>query len=92
MTTFCDRARPGAHAMRRGAAALRAALFLVLATLVLVSPPASAQETAAPEAAVPVLPDPLTPEAARALVAGLSDEDVRHLLLERLDAHIFHRC
>ncbi len=31
------------------------------------------------------LPDPLTPEAARALVSQLSDEDVRALLLERLD-------
>ena len=32
------------------------------------------------------LPDPLTPEAVRALVAELSDEDVRNLLLKRLDA------
>ena len=31
------------------------------------------------------LPDPLTPDAARALVSELSDEDVRALLLERLD-------
>jgi hypothetical protein len=31
------------------------------------------------------LPDPLTPDAARALVSQLSDEDVRALLLERLD-------
>ena len=31
------------------------------------------------------LPDPLTPDAARALVSKLSDEDVRALLLERLD-------
>ncbi len=31
------------------------------------------------------LPDPLTQDAARALVAELSDEDVRALLLERLD-------
>ena len=31
------------------------------------------------------LPDPLTPDAARALVSGLSDEEVRALLLERLD-------
>ena len=40
----------------------------------------------AQEAAAPALPDPLTPEAARALVAGLSDQEVRGLLLERLDA------
>ena len=32
------------------------------------------------------LPDPLTPETVRALVAELSDEDVRNLLLKRLDA------
>ena len=32
------------------------------------------------------LPDPLTPETVRALVAELSDEDVRNLLLQRLDA------
>ncbi len=31
------------------------------------------------------LPDPLTQDAARALVAELSDEEVRALLLERLD-------
>ena len=40
----------------------------------------------AQEAAAPALPDPLTPEAARALVAELSDQEVRGLLLERLDA------
>ena len=33
-----------------------------------------------------VLPDPLTPEAVQALVARLSDAEVRTLLLERLDA------
>ncbi len=32
------------------------------------------------------LPDPLTPEAVRGLVSKLSDEQVRFLLLERLDA------
>ena len=32
------------------------------------------------------LPDPLTPEAVRGLVSGLSDQQVRSLLLERLDA------
>ena len=32
------------------------------------------------------LPDPLTPEAARGLVSKLSDQQVRELLLERLDA------
>ena len=35
----------------------------------------------AQEAAAPALPDPLTPEAARALVAELSDQEVRGLLL-----------
>ena len=32
------------------------------------------------------LPDPLTPEAVRGLVSKLSDQQVRELLLERLDA------
>ncbi|WP_421853823.1 mechanosensitive ion channel domain-containing protein [Oricola sp.] len=38
------------------------------------------------EASPIVLPDPLTPEAINALVSRLSDEQVRQLLLERLDA------
>ncbi len=38
------------------------------------------------EAAKVTLPDPLTPEAVRGLVSGLSDQQVRELLLERLDA------
>ena len=37
-------------------------------------------------AAGTALPDPLTPEAVRGLVARLSDEEVRAMLLERLDA------
>ncbi|MDJ0685884.1 MAG: mechanosensitive ion channel family protein [Alphaproteobacteria bacterium] len=45
--------------------------------------PGGGSEDAAAEA---VLPDPLTKEAVRALVSELSDEEVRSLLLQRLDA------
>jgi small-conductance mechanosensitive channel len=42
--------------------------------------------SAAPVQTLPALPDPLTPEAVQALVARMSDDDVRAMLLERLDA------
>lgn len=42
--------------------------------------------TSSTEKAKVTLPDPLTPEAARGLVSELSDQQVRSLLLERLDA------
>lgn len=51
------------------------------AAILLHAPIVAAQDAAATAPA-----DPLTPEAARALVAGLSDEEVRRLLLERMDA------
>lgn len=38
------------------------------------------------EQAAPVLPDPLTPEAANALISRLSDSEVRGLLLDQLNA------
>jgi small-conductance mechanosensitive channel len=61
------------------------ALFTLLATsnyLAAQSP----QPAADPAGAATALPDPLTPEAVQALVARMSDEDVRAMLLERLDA------
>jgi len=55
--------------------------------LMLCALPATAQlslgTTSAPQAA-PTLPDPLTTEAANALISRLSDEDVRALLLDQL--------
>ena len=60
------------------------ALALCLALGVLSAPvPTAAQTT--PEAA-PALPDPLTPDAARDMLARMSDDQVRGMLLERLDA------
>lgn len=69
-------------------------LFLVLAvSLSMPTNPVSAQALAAvtgqssPEAVVaPELPVPLTPETVRDLVSRLSDDQVRALLLDRLDA------
>ncbi len=60
------------------------ALFLVLAA------PLSAQialgtTSATSEDAATALPDPLTPEAANALISRLSDSEVRALLLEQLN-------
>ncbi|MEO1362594.1 MAG: mechanosensitive ion channel domain-containing protein [Pseudomonadota bacterium] len=42
--------------------------------------------TTSDEAAVPALPDPLTEEAANALISRLSDSEVRALLLDQLNA------
>ncbi len=42
--------------------------------------------TDSPASQTIALPDPLTPEAVRSLVSTLSDQQVRELLLERLDA------
>ena len=70
--------------MRNLAAALITIAFIVLPLSV------SAQMTMVPasgdQPSVITLPDPLTPEAIRELVSTLSDEEVRSLLLERLDA------
>jgi moderate conductance mechanosensitive channel len=66
--------------------------LLFLLTIFLLPPAASAQlqaitgsGSAATESAVE-LPDPLTPEAIRELVARMSDDQVRGMLLDRLDA------
>jgi len=62
---------------------------IVLAACLLLSSAAGAQNLVggiSNEPAVVELPDPLTPEAVRALVSRLSDQEVRILLLERLDA------
>lgn len=69
-----------------------ARLFLPLIAMILASAfamPASAQLPVTPQAPAETaveLPDPLTPEAVNALVARLSDDEVRALLLQRLDA------
>ena len=63
-------------------------LFTLVATLLcLIAGPAFSQSTAAPaEPAGVTLPTPLTREAVRELVARMSDDQVRDLLLQRLDA------
>jgi hypothetical protein len=58
----------------------------MLLSLLFVSP-VQAQDDAATDSSAKVeLPNPLTPEAIDALVSRLSDEQVRTMLLERLDA------
>lgn len=61
----------------------KSVVALIAALLIAVPSAMIAQE---PSAGVPALPDPLTPEAIQALVARLSDAEVRSLLLEELDA------
>ncbi|TMV08807.1 mechanosensitive ion channel family protein [Ruegeria sediminis] len=65
-------------------------LLLALAALAFLTLPAFAQDTAASgDAAAPstvVVPEDLTPEQVDDLVARMSDDQVRALLLERLDA------
>lgn len=54
---------------------------------ILIAPPAQAQfslGTGTQAQTAPSLPDPLTPEAANALISRLSDHEVRALLLEQL--------
>ncbi|MBB97651.1 MAG: mechanosensitive ion channel protein MscS [Rhodobacteraceae bacterium] len=49
--------------------------------------PGTASGSSAPASqAAPALPDPLTPEAVEAMVARMSDDQVRAMLLQRLDA------
>ena len=72
----------GAQPARARGALLRALWAPLLAAMLALAP----LGLAAQEAAAPALPDPLTPEAARALVAELSDQEVRGLLLERAEA------
>lgn len=74
----------GADARRNGIGRRPAAVLSIGgASALLGAAAARAQEPAAPP---PALPDPLTPETIRELVATLSDAEVRGLLLERLDA------
>ncbi len=64
--------------------------FALLLLITLSPPPAAAQISLGGSSAAPpdeiTLPDPLTPEGVRELVARMSDDQVRRLLLERLDA------
>jgi len=66
---------------------VRRASVAALIALVLVAGGAFAATAkhGAAAAAVPALPDPLTKEAVRELVARLSDDEVRKLLLDQLD-------
>ena len=61
------------------------ALFTLLATTTDLAAQSS-QPAGDPDPGATALPDPLTPEAVQALVARMSDEDVRAMLLDRLDA------
>lgn len=74
--------------MRGYFAALLSALLLTLttATIVLAQVPGVPTSSASTATAVPELPDPLSPEAIRELVSRLSDDEVRLMLLEQLDA------
>ena len=75
--------------MRSARNLLFRAVFVLLVVLSALPHPALAQVALSPSPAgstVPALPDPLTPEAVRGLVAELSDHEVRTLLLDRLDA------
>lgn len=62
------------------------AFLAVLLPLMFVSPVHAQDSTASDAPAKVELPNPLTPEAVDALVSRLSDEQVRTMLLERLDA------
>jgi small-conductance mechanosensitive channel len=78
----------GGNGRRRRAryARVAAGAFLGLALAVGGGGPAAAQAPApAPAPGAPALPEPLTPEAVRELVARLSDAEVRQLLLAQLD-------
>lgn len=75
--------------MRSAQNFLLGAVLALLVVLVTDSRSARAQvalSSSPPQETVPALPDPLTPEAVRGLVATLSDQEVRTLLLDRLDA------
>ena len=47
---------------------------------------ASTASSSGASSAPPALPDPLTPDAVQAMVARMSDDQVRGMLLDRLDA------
>ncbi len=68
---------------------IRAALTATLLLLIVLGPvSAQGQASTSPDAAAQetTLPDPLTPEAVREMVARMSDDQVRGMLLDRLDA------
>ncbi|WP_415402645.1 hypothetical protein [Tateyamaria sp. SN3-11] len=65
--------------------------MLILVSAILAAPLATAQSLmptsgTTDTSETPVLPDPLTPEAANALISRLSDTQVRDLLLDQLNA------
>lgn len=60
-------------------------LHLILLCLTLAATPLAAQQTA-PATEPVTLPETLTPEAVNAMVARMSDDEVRALLIDRLDA------
>ncbi len=60
------------------------ALFLSIAALVPTS--STAQTASAPASSLEQMPEPLTQEAVREMVARMSDDEVRAMLLARLDA------
>ena len=68
--------------LARTFAAILSILFLLSAVPAAAQLPATSK---APDEAT-TLPGPLTPEAVRKMVAGLSEEQVKALLLQRLDA------
>lgn len=63
--------------------------FVTVLAVLTMSPPAQAQfsltSSGTDQAVTPTLPDPLTPEAANALISRLSDTEVRALLLDQLN-------
>ena len=82
--TFRSVRKPVSQA--RAPSARRALAAGTVAATVTGLPPGLAQAQDAAPAGPPALPDPLTPETIRELVATLSDGQVRDLLLERLNA------
>ena len=66
------------------ALALLSMIFAVAAEAQMV--PGSGGGSSSSAAAEPTLPDPLTPEAIQAMVARMSDDQVRSMLLDQLDA------
>ncbi len=68
---------------------IRVFAFLLTCLVVFTLTPVGAQtlpSTGSSQAAAPELPEPLTQEAVRELVARMSDDEVRGMLLDRLDA------
>ena len=82
----------GEASMKRTFQSLIARVAMALFVLTVLFPAAPSAQTLPGSpgnnnaAAVVTLPDPLTPDAVRGLVSRLSDQEVRALLLDRLDA------